>query len=110
MKEVRLFPTSIVLCSFITAIGCAHPAAVRIPGELEDVWGEYLELEPHKAMMIAGSPDRKHWVAGVVGGFETAAEAMAAARSECADRRSKHRIQAQCVPFAEGEKLVWRGY
>lgn len=101
----------IALGVVVQLLACAHAACDQEPpAALESVWRDYLELPGQKAIAIAGSPRRTHWVVGVVSGFQKDADADSAALAECAKRRVASRVQPQCVLFARNEKIVWRGY
>jgi hypothetical protein len=60
-------------------------------------------------MAIAGDPGRDRWVTGASGGHATRQEAEDEALLQCRMRRAARRIQADCVIYAVGEEIVWRG-
>lgn len=99
------------------AVACVGLACAGTPSyqkhpqpNLEATWDEYVDLPDHKAIVVAGSLRGSRWVAAVVAKQPDAARALEAAMTECGKRRTTSRVQAQCVPYAEGEKIVWRGY
>ena len=46
---------------------------------------------------------------GASGGHATRDDAEAEALSQCRMRRAMHRMQAECVLYAVGDEIVWRG-
>jgi len=60
-------------------------------------------------MAIAGNPGRGPWVIGVSSGHATRERAEAQALRDCQLRRAAHRMQAECVLYALGDEIVWRG-
>jgi hypothetical protein len=72
-------------------------------------WRDYLALPAQRAIAIAGNPRRDRWVVGASSGLETRAQAESEALFECQRRRGLRRIQAECVLYAVGDEIVWRG-
>ena len=77
--------------------------------DLAPVWRDFLALPAERAMAIAGDPRRDRWVAGLSGGHATSSQAEAEALVECRKRRGRRRMQAECVLYAVGDEIVWRG-
>jgi hypothetical protein len=90
-------------------LGCASPPPASPPHDLIPLWREFTRLPDERAMAIAGDPTRGPWVAGVSAGHPSAAEAAAAALAECRVQRQEGRMQSECVLYAVGPRIVWRG-
>lgn len=71
------------------------------------LWHDYVRLEDHKALAIAGDPNRA-WVGGAVGGFDSRTEAQQAALAKCSERRRERRFQTPCRLYAIGKRIVWK--
>jgi len=92
----------------VLLLACASGGASPHP-ELVAVWRDYLALPAERALAIAGDPRRGGWVTGASGGHATRDQAEAAALAQCRMRRELRRMQAECVLYAVGEEIVWRG-
>jgi hypothetical protein len=90
-------------------LACASDGASPHP-DLAATWRDYLELPAERALAIAGNPRQDRWVVGASGGLDTRAQAEAQALLECQRWRGKRRIQAECVLYAVGDEIVWRGH
>jgi hypothetical protein len=89
-------------------LACASDGASPHP-DLAPVWREFLALPAERALAIAGDPRRDRWVTAASAGHATRDEAETAALAQCRMRRGMRRIQAACVLYAVGDKIVWRG-
>lgn len=97
-----------VALTAVMVLACASDGALPHP-DLVRVWREFLALPAQRALAIAGDPGRDHWVAAYSGGHATRDAAEAEALSECQTRRGINRMQAECVLYAVGDEIVWRG-
>ncbi|MBW2715070.1 MAG: hypothetical protein JRD03_03295 [Deltaproteobacteria bacterium] len=79
------------------------------PAELAEVWRAFLALPTQRALAIAGNPRQDRWVTAASAGHATREQAEAEALSECRVRRGMRRMQAECVLYAVGNEIVWRG-
>ena len=96
------------LCFCSSLVSCASgPATVH--RQLVPVWREYTALPGKRALAIAGVPGRGPWVTAASGGHAAAINARASALEACAKRRQVRRMQAECVLYAVGDRIVWRG-
>jgi hypothetical protein len=90
-------------------LACASPDASPHPA-LESAWHNYRTLPAQRALAIAGDPRRGPWVTAASGGNATRGDAEADALTECRVRRAARRMQAECVLYAVGDEIVWRGH
>ena len=90
------------LCS--CAAGSPKPHA-----GLAAAWQDYTAMSEERAIAIAGHPARKRWVTGASGGHRSAEGAERAALEHCQVRRQARRMQEDCVIYAVGDEIVWRG-
>jgi len=97
-----------VAATALAMLACASQGASPHP-DLARVWRDFLALPAQRALAIAGDPGRDRWVTGYSGGHATRDAAEAEALSECQTRRGINRIQAECVLYAVGDEIVWRG-
>jgi len=106
-----LLPWCVTLAT-LGAFACAthDPSPAKPHPKLESFWRGYEKLADHKAVAVAGSFDDARWTVGAGSGLPDRASAAQFALEECAERRIRARVQAQCVLYAEGAKIVWRGY
>jgi hypothetical protein len=88
--------------------GCASDGP-KAPPTLAPIWQEFLELPEERALAIAGDPRHGPWVAGASGGHAIREEAEAEALTRCRMKRRLRRMQAECVIYAVGDEIVWRG-
>jgi hypothetical protein len=89
-------------------LACATPSPS--PPALAPIWRDYLALKDERALAIAGDPRQgDRWVAGLAGGETTRQNAEAEALAACRTRRAARRFQAECVLYAVGTEIVWRG-
>ena len=77
--------------------------------DLATVWRDFLALPEQRALAIAGDPARDRWVTGASGGHATRETAETEALAACRIRRGIRRLQAECVLYAVGDEIVWRG-
>lgn len=108
VKLPRVKPLVAILASAAPILGCATPG----PGPdeaLASFWREYETLPDERAIAIAGTPGRGRWVTGASAGHAIPEDAEASAISECRARRAERRMQAECVLYAVGDEIVWRG-
>lgn len=89
-------------------LACASDG-VPPPPDLVQVWREFLALPAERALAIAGDPHRDRWITAASAGHATREQAEAGALSECSILRGMRRIQAECVLYAVGKEIVWRG-
>lgn len=90
------------------ASACASKGASPHPN-LVSIWRHFLELPVERALAIAGDPRRVRWVTAAASGYLTLDEASAEALAQCRIRREIQRMRAECVLYAVGEEIVWRG-
>jgi hypothetical protein len=76
---------------------------------LASTWRDYLALPTERALAIAGDPRRVSWVAGASGGHATREQAETEALARCQQQRQLRRMRAECVLYAVGDEIVWRG-
>ena len=88
-------------------LACASDAPPQ--PELGAVWRDYQALPGERALAIAGDPRRDRWVAASSGGHAEREQAEAEAVSRCRIRRGLRRMRAECVLYAVGDEIVWRG-
>ncbi|MBW2290088.1 MAG: hypothetical protein JRG80_05805 [Deltaproteobacteria bacterium] len=98
----------VIAATAVLLMACATQEASPQP-DLGPVWRDYLALPAERALAIAGDPRRDRWVTGASGGHATPDRATAEALLQCRIRRGMRRIQADCVPYAVGDEIVWRG-
>jgi hypothetical protein len=92
-------------------LACASGAPKQWPHpKLEEFWRDYVKLDDHKAIAVAGSLRGSRWVVGASAGHPDVEAAAKAALAECGERRVLRRVQAACVLYAQDSKIVWRGY
>jgi hypothetical protein len=89
-------------------LACASDQAAPHPS-MASAWRDYLALPQERALAIAGDPRRPTWVAGASGGHATREQAEAEALARCQQQRQLRRMRAECVLYAVGEEIVWRG-
>lgn len=89
-------------------VACASTGARPHP-KLEAVWKDYIELPRERALAIAGDPRRGRWLTTASGGQASAAAAEKEAIEQCRIRRHIRRMRAECVIYASGDEIVWRG-
>jgi hypothetical protein len=89
------------------ALACASHAPAK--PQLGAVWRDYLALPAERALAIAGDPGRDRWVAASSSGHPNREHAEAEAISRCRTRRGLRRMRAECVLYAVGDEIVWRG-
>ena len=87
---------------------CAPGSPGPEPG-LTTAWRDYAAMPAERALAIAGDPGRKRWVTGASGGHSSSAAAERAALEHCRVRREARRMQEDCVLYAVGDEIVWRG-
>jgi len=92
---------ALLLAACVSERGSPHTGLAR-------TWRDFLALPEHRALAVAGDPERI-WVSGASGGQESPEEAEEAALSECNRRRAQRRMQAACQLYAVGEEIVWTG-
>jgi hypothetical protein len=92
----------------VLELACAPAGPLPHP-DLARTWHDYLELPAERALAISGDPRRDDWVTGASGGFDTRGQAETEALLECQRRRGKRRLQSECVLYAVGDEIVWRG-
>lgn len=92
--------------SLLAVLPACHGEGPRPHRGLESLWRQFQQLQPARALALAGDPERI-WVAGAAGGQETEAEARALALKECGARRHERRILAPCRIYAVGSEIVW---
>ncbi|MCH7600792.1 MAG: hypothetical protein IH973_13640 [Myxococcales bacterium] len=96
------------LCFCSSLVSCASGPAT-LHRQLVPVWREYTALPGKRALAIAGVPGRGPWVTAASGGHEAVRNAKVSALEVCAERRQVRRMQAECVLYAIGDRIVWRG-
>ena len=92
--------------ALLLAPACAGPDNAPHPS-LAAIWRDYRELPSHRALAIAGYPERARWVAGASGGNPTREAAEQRAIDECLERRQRQRVQSPCRLYATGDEIVW---
>jgi hypothetical protein len=92
----------------LLALACATQETQPQP-ELAAAWKAFLSLPPQRAMAIAGEFRRGPWVTASSGGHATQADAENEALTRCRVRREARRMRAECVIYAVGSEIVWRG-
>lgn len=107
------FPGALLACitvawTAVVLVACASDGALPHP-DLTPVWREFVALPEQRALAIAGDPERDRWVAGASGGHATRDRAEAEALLQCQMRRRARRLQDECVLYAVGDEIVWRG-
>jgi len=98
---VAVVGAALLLVACVSDRGSPH-------SELARTWRDFLALPEHRALAIAGDPERI-WVSGATGGQESPEEAEEAALAECRRRRAQRRMQAACQLYAVGDEIVRTG-
>lgn len=101
------FP-ALVAAAALLLLACASDRASPHP-DLAPVWRDFLALPAQRALAIAGDPRRGRWVTAASAGHATREAAEAEALAECRKRRALRRMRAECVLYAVGDEIVWRG-
>jgi len=101
-RSVAVAFSAALLLACASGGGSPHP-------DLASVWRDYQALASERAIAIAGDPRRHRWVTGVSGGQATLEKAEEEALLQCRIRRGARRMQAECVIYAVGDEIVWRG-
>ncbi len=95
-----------LLVVLLAVAACAMQGGRPPHRGLESLWRKYQALSPHRALAVAGDPDRA-WVAGASAAQPSDDAAQAAALEECAAHRLERRMQAPCRIYAVGDRVVW---
>lgn len=83
------------------AIGVPLRERTRFEAE----WRSYRDLEPHKALAVAGDVEGAY-ASGFAFGKASRAEAEQAALEQCARRRADRRLAAPCRLHAVGDEIL----
>jgi hypothetical protein len=106
----RLSQTALrcVLAGCLVAGACAQepPDRARNPLASTRFFERYTALPEARAMAVAGDPTRI-WVGGMAGGMPSVEAARRQALAECGRQRTRRRLRAPCLPYAEGDRIVW---
>jgi hypothetical protein len=99
-----------VLLAALSLGGCrgtAQPIGIplRERSRFESEWRSYLQLEPEKALAVAGDVEGVH-VTGFAFGMTSRDEAEREALRACAERRADRRLAAGCRLYAVGDERV----
>lgn len=97
----------LLLLLLVAAAGVACESSEQQPHRaLVPLWREYEQLPGHRAMAIAGRPERT-WVAGMSANLPTPAEAEKEALAECGRRRLDRRLRVPCLLYAVDDEIVF---
>ena len=100
----------LLLLAAISAGGCrsgASPMGVEFKRrtQFESEWSRYRELEPNKAVAIAGDIEGRY-VLGYAHALASEASAIEAALADCERRRADRNLDAPCRLFAVNAERV----
>ncbi|MFQ5417058.1 MAG: hypothetical protein ACE5FL_08455 [Myxococcota bacterium] len=107
MRQRRKRQVVLMVSFTALAIGCAGHRAKAPHVGIAPLWRDFLEMEPQRAMAIAGEPDGV-WVGAVSGGHDTRLDAEQSVLAECRRSRANRRMQAACRLYATGSEIVWK--
>jgi hypothetical protein len=108
-RRVPRIAAPAILAACLLAVACAQapPEATRDnPLASTRFWERYTDLPQARAMAVAGDPTGI-WVGGMAGGMPSVDAALRQALAECGRQRTRRRLRAPCLPYAEGNRVVW---
>jgi hypothetical protein len=103
-----LLLAALVLVGACRSSGHAIGVPTRERTRFESEWQSYRDLEPEKALAVAGDVDGAY-ASGFAFGKASRHEAEQGALEDCARRRADRRLDAPCRLYAVGDEIVADG-